>query len=182
MTADEVKIVRRTRQLLKKARRTVPEYGRGIAPVSEDDVSRLAAASDVYITHFVFQSSDIAMLLPSYKGHWLVAINKASLSAVRAFAVRHELAHVFAGDADGLTFLHEAGHMTIAERVADLFALADMLPDGLIDNMQAALASETEAVTELRGLVGPFAADWPVDRVDDRVYLRRALARGARAS
>lgn len=86
----------------------------------------------------------------------------------RAFAIRHGLGHVLGGHVADFGYSAAADDWDCHEEaVADLFALADLLPD-----------REMNADPEwLAGEISLLAPDWPHDRVFDRTALRLALWR-----
>jgi hypothetical protein len=87
------------------------------------------------------------------------------------------VAHVLAGDAVGSVCLASEGHAREAERLADLFALADTVPGWWI----ARVARRPFTWAAVRGEIARCAAElapaWPPDRVDDRADLRLRLFR-----
>lgn len=66
-------------------------------------------------------------------------------------------------------------YMTLEERRADLFALADLFPDPALDVLVSSGAKQRSIEAALRREVQVFAPAWPRDRLADRVRLRLAL-------
>lgn len=92
----------------------------------------------------------------------------------RRFALRHGLAHVLAGHALERVWRQEGP--SLEESVADLFALADLIPNRLLaDRVDTWRLPEGRILAELMAEVLQFAPDWSPDKVLDRVRLRWAL-------
>lgn len=176
----EEEVLLRTLSLVAAARRIVEDYAGRYAPVRTDQLSLLLSRSGCHLEIFPFRSRTVAMSLPRCAGVYPILLNSAAERVDRLFALRHELAHVLAGDLDGVVFLSEEGWTSGAERVADLFALADLVPTWWIQWVQRSAAGEAEAAADLSQAVAEYAEDWPVERLADRVRLRLALFAGFR--
>jgi len=119
-----------------------------------------------------------ALTIPPIAGEYAIGI-RADLSwSEYAFALRHELAHVLAGDVDEPVRMVDRGYLTQAERYADLFALADLVPRAYLDGLRRLRIPwgeiRADIEQQIRELWGP---DWPWARVADRSVLRLRLYR-----
>lgn len=106
-----------------------------------------------------------------------IALNRDAKRTCRGFAVRHELAHVLSGSVDEPTFLADAGFMSAEERVADLFAVADLVPGWLIGMFRKGRTPWYDVLTEIRDCIADWAEGWPAERLEDRAQLRLRLYR-----
>jgi hypothetical protein len=92
--------------------------------------------------------------------------------------MRHGLAHLVAGElaeeeGAGLRFMSSIlDHMTLEERRADLYALADLLPDRTLAGAVITEPSPERGLRWMEGQVQQFAATWSRERVRDRAQLR----------
>lgn len=117
--------------------------------------------------------------LPGYFGPPTLMVSRRCRGGMRDLAYAHGVAHLAAGELDpasgrGIKFMSDAlDYMTISERRADLFALANVLDDPTID----CLASTRERLMgNVQQWIQDLAPDWPADRVEDRARLRLLMA------
>lgn len=167
------------RRLIGRAREVVEFYAGDFAPIRTDQVSVLLSHNSCFLKVFAFKSTDLAaFVLPAARGVYPIGVNQLATRTDRQFAIRHELAHVIAGEVDEPTFLSDDSYMGHSERVADLFALADMVPGWVIRHMRRDRVSWRDILVEVRGAIQTeCAGDWPADRLDDRARLRLRLFR-----
>ena len=167
-------------RLIRSAQRLEAEYAGAGAPVGAAQLDRLLRGSGCHVESYPFASDAVAMLLPRCDGAYPVLLNQNAERGERSLALRHELAHVLAGDADGALFLPGEGYMAPEERAADLFALADLVPGWWMAELRAAGEPWRTVLAEVTAAMADFSARWPTDRVRDRAMLRLRLwaARG----
>lgn len=177
--SDDAAVLRAARRLVERAREVVGSYAGSVAPARTDQVATLMRASGCHVEVFPFRSDAVAMVLPRYEGVYPVLVNRSADQTDRFFALRHELAHVLAGDVDGPVFLadDDAGYMAAAERTADLFALADLVPGWWIAELRRGRTAWREVRREIALAVAAYAEAWPARRFGDRAELRLALFR-----
>jgi len=113
---------------------------------------------------------------PPVCGRHLMFVERHQLPGERRFAIRHGLAHVVAGHVDEISFARD-GHdwRGFEESVADCFALADLLPDRVIREVQGAGLSPLESNRWVQGEIWRYVPNWPDARIQDRADLRMAL-------
>lgn len=112
---------------------------------------------------------------PGYAGAPLLQISRSAPRQMQRLALRHGLAHVVAGELEGeqgreirmMSSLHD--WMAMEERRADLFALADLIPNRVLGGL---------TLGELEREIRQFAPLWPATRIADRGLLRMMLAAG----
>jgi hypothetical protein len=174
MPSDDGVIVSVAR-LVAAARGLADDYGGARAPVSPDQLRVLLAASGCHVEIFPFRSDAVGMTLPLFQGVHTVLVNGDSPGVDRWLALRHQVAHVLAGDQHGTVCLARDGFHRHSERVADLFALADAVPGWWLTRV----AQTSPTWNAVRGSVGrrvtQVAPAWPLERVHDRVDLRLRL-------
>jgi hypothetical protein len=164
-------------RLVGAARRWEPGYAGPLAPARTDQISNLLAAAGCHVEVYAFQSDTVAMTLPRCAGVFPVLVNRGAERTDRFFALRHELAHVLAGDTDGAVFLADEGYMAAPERAADLFALADLVPGWWIAELRRGRAPWRAVTAEIALAVAEYAERWPEERRDDRARLRLGFFR-----
>ena len=176
-------IVVATRALIRSVeRRSRLCYADGIAgPISPMSVQIIARqlGADIIEADLGQHTHEIAV--PGYCGPPVIVVNRYAEPAMRHLACRHGLAHLAAGDiaigegADVQFMSSILDDMTPAERVADCFALADVVPGWQLESLVASNASGTAIEHELRRHIQALAPRWPAARVRDRTRLRLAL-------
>jgi hypothetical protein len=164
-------------RLVAVARGTVDDYAGPGAPVNLDQVRALLAASGCHVEIFPFRSDAVGMTLPLCEGVHPVLVNGAAVGIEAGFALRHQVAHVLAGNPSGAVCLAAAGYERHAERLADLFALADAVPGRLILEVVGVRCSWGAVRGEIARCIAELAPAWPADRLQDRAGLRLRLFR-----
>lgn len=174
---DIPRVICTAARLVAAARESVGDYAGPLAPVRTDQVAALLAAAGCHVEVFPFRSDTVAMTLPKTAGVYPVLVNRAAERTDRFFALRHEVAHVLAGDTEGAVYLADEGCMTACERAADLFALADLVPGWWIAGVRRGRTPWREVLREIRLAIETYAGRWPARRLDDRAALRLRLWR-----
>ncbi|HEU4559211.1 MAG TPA: hypothetical protein VFS20_15240, partial [Longimicrobium sp.] len=77
----------------------------------------------------------------------------------------------------GAVFLANEGYMSPAERAADLFALADLVPAWWIEEVRRGRTPWREVKRQIALAVAQYAENWPAQRFGDRAELRLRLYR-----
>ncbi len=176
MSSEDLYVLNATRRVVAKAREVQPEYAGPSAPARTDQISLLLARSGCHVEVFHFASDTVAMTLPPCAGVYPVLVNRGAERSDRAFALRHEVGHVLAGDVEGAIFLSSGeGHMTPEERIADLFALADLVPGWWIEWVCGGENDPDSLGGEIAQAIAEYAEGWPEDRTVDRARLRLLL-------
>jgi hypothetical protein len=175
MSSERDAVVRAAAHTVHAARGIVPAYAGRHAPARTDQVAALLRGAGCWVEEYPFLSGAAAMALPRCAGVYPVLLNRAADRTARGFALRHELAHVLAGEADGAVFLADAGPDSASERAADLFALADLVPGWWLAWLHEEALSAAEVRGEVVEAVRGWAEGWSRRRVRDRAVLRMRL-------
>ena len=151
------------------------------APISDEDVRMVASFSGgrVELQELGAHTQEIG--IPAYTGgHAVIVVNRLIPRNFRRLAVRHGLAHLLAGELEvgqgmEVRFMSSIlDYMTLEERRADVFALADLIPWRTLEALPR--APDPHAMLRyVTGEIRAFAPDWPLRRVRDRARLRLAL-------
>lgn len=151
------------------------------SPISDITLDILARQMGGMILHDELGANTQEIGVPGYFGPPAIVVNRMIPSGFRRLALRHGLAHLAAGELDAgqeseVRFMSSIlDYDTLEERRADLFALADLIPDRQVDEFLLAGGH----VRDLPGWVArqtrSFAPDWPIRRVRDRARLRAEL-------
>lgn len=176
MSSNDLDVLKIVERLVAKARRVAPRYASSSAPAGTADLHRIGAAAGCQVVVYPFHSRSAAIAFPA-GGRAFVFVDQRQRQTDRTYTIRHELAHVLAGDVDGAVFLADQDYMSPAERVADLFALADAVPGWWIGQVRGVVRSWRRTREEVRVAIEDWASGWPPDRLDDRAALRLALWR-----
>jgi hypothetical protein len=177
MSSDEERILTAAARLVEDAQRLVGDYAGHYAPLRTDQLSELLRGAGCHVEVFAFQSDTIAMTLPRCADAYPVLVNRSAERTDRLFAFRHEIAHVLAGEVEEAVYLSDEGYMAMPERIADLFALADLVPGWWIADVRKGQTPWRRVKAEIALAVAEYAEVWPPDRFVDRVVLRLKLFR-----
>ena len=178
---DDTRLIKETAQLVRQAQRLEPRYANGSCPATTREMAELLRRSTCRVYRLKSRPRAKALTIPPIAGEYAIGI-RADLSwSEHAFALRHELAHVLAGDVEEPVRMVDRGYLTQAERYADLFALADLVPRAYLDSLRRLRIPwgeiRADIEQQIRELWGP---DWPLARIDDRARLRLRLYRECR--
>lgn len=174
---DDEYVLGSAARVIDAARRLVPWYAGDFSPMHTAHVSELLKRSTCFLSIRPFRSDAVAFTLPPIRGRYIIAVNRDARRTDRQFAIRHEVAHVLAGDVEETIFLSEEGYQSAPERIADLFALADLVPGWFLKHLRRERVSWRAILEEVRGAIQTYAEDWPCDRLEDRARLRLRLYR-----
>ena len=172
---NDGQVIASAARLVAAARGLADDYGGPGAPVSPDQLGVLLAASGCHVEIFPFRSDALGMTLPFCEGVHPVLVNGDSPGVDRWLTLRHQVAHVLAGDTLGTVCLAADGFDQPSERVADLFALADAVPGWWISQVARGHCSRNAVLNTLARRVAGIAPAWPPERVHDRTLLRFGL-------
>jgi hypothetical protein len=185
-TAVDASIIQSTRFLIEQMKRAVgvPYTEAGLAPVNDWWIQHAARHLNTVIEVRSLPKGIYEIATPGYLGNAVIAIRKGLPTNEKRLALRHGLAHLLGGELDEC----EAGQvrfmssvldlMSLEERRADLFALADMIPDHWIAEVPSEGRADVEywVAERIRVLI----PSWPEERVKDRARLRVDLFGGVR--
>ena len=156
-------------------------YGDIFSPLHTDGLRDVARRLTVNVRYAELGERDLeAVVSPAY-GRYVMVVSSDVDEARRSFALRHGLGHVAAGHVTEISFLRSLEERnewnTREERVADLFALADVVPWYMLEELRRARTSWGAIRQWLCRTIRRHTIDWPEDRVHDRATLRIALFR-----
>lgn len=170
---DTPRVLAAASRLIQEARQTVPWYAGPFAPIRTDQVADLLRAHRCILYLSDNLNGDTAgMALPRMAGLCPIVIARETPRTERMLIARHELAHAIAGELDEPTYLTADDATSFSERVADLFALADLIPAWLLQDLRRSRMKWDDVLLEIRHGVWDSAQDWPEDRIGDRAELR----------
>lgn len=156
-------------------------YGDLFSPLHDDGVLELARRMTVQVTYAAIGERDLEAVVPPVYGRYLMVISTDVDERRRAFALRHGLGHVAAGHVTDIAFLRSLEErnewMAHEERVADLFALVDLVPWWQIGELRKGRTSWGALRQMCCRIIRQHTIDWPEARVMDRAELRLALYR-----
>lgn len=176
-------VVHDAARVIEAVRRYLPFYAGDFAPARTDQISELLKRSGCALQIFPFpldedgQPIDAAFVMPLLNGVNIICVDQAAPRKDRQYAIRHELTHVFADEVREMTYLSDRDYMSASERLADLVALADLVPGWFIRMLRRAGEGWDSVGKEVRGYVLDYADDRPQQWAADRAELRLRLFR-----
>lgn len=163
-------------KLVERARAIAPDYASRGVQAGTHMVSRLLTQTGCFLTTEELSEGVSALVTPPIDGVNIIVLNSRG-GMDHGFGVRHELGHRLAGDVDELTFLDSRSEAW-SERVADLFALADLVPGGEIARLRRLLRLPwKDVVAGVQEWAEMYGGAWEPARLRDRARLRVMLWR-----
>jgi hypothetical protein len=121
---------------------------------------------------------ELEAVMPPVFGRYILVYSTDVDERRRAFAIRHGIGHVVGGHVTEPNYLsNRDDYMSHEERVADCFALADLVPFWMLDDLRVGRTSWGAIKQALCRSIRVHTLDWPEDRVFDRATLRLTLYR-----
>ena len=147
------------------------------SPLTDEAMDAALRRLTIRASGHALGTGTLELVTPPLYGRYLLLWSTDVDADRRRFALRHGMGHVAAGHVTAPRFLTAAGDwMTADERVADLFALADLVPFHQVSALRRG-NSWRVVRTEVAALVRMHTHEWPDERVDDRAAMRVALYR-----
>jgi len=115
------------------------------------------------------------IVTPPVCGIHLMLVEGSQTSAEKRFAVRHGLGHVLAGHVEEACFVRDRDPFSHEERVADLFAFADLIPDRLLTELRKSKYRPWEIEYWLTEEVRRYCPSWSFRRIVDRMNMLMPL-------
>ena len=167
-----VGLIERTRSLVGPY-----EYAGSGAPIGTAQICELAEKLGCELHYFAFQSEAFDMALPPVQGANLIFVDSRTQRSDQALTVRHELAHVLTGEVAEPTYLTAADTLSHSERVADLFAVADLVPTWYVRQLRGRRRPWKHTELEIKQAFRELTEGWSEQRLNDRARLRLLLFR-----
>lgn len=175
--SEQLRIVRVATRLVDEARETVPAYAaRRHVQAGTHHIAELLGAYECHVTYQDLPPGVEGIALPAVANTYPIILRDDGMVS-RDIQERHELAHVIAGDVGEEPVYLADGERDFGERVADLFALADIIPSGWIAYRRGMGAAWREIVVEATHWVSVEAPGWGRWRCRDRARLRLLMFR-----
>lgn len=111
------------------------------------------------------------IVTPPICGIHLMLVEHLQTPAERRFAVRHGLGHVLAGHVEEAAFVRDRDPFSHEERVADMFAFGDLLPDRMLAELQAAGYGMFDLSCWVIEQMRRYCPSWKVTRLHDRLNM-----------
>ena len=147
------------------------------SPLPDDALDAALRRLTIRASGHALGTGTLELVTPPLYGRYLLLWSTDVDADRRRFALRHGMGHVAAGHVTAPRFLTADGEwMSADERVADLFALADLVPFHQVGALKRG-NSWRVVREEVAALVRLHTHAWPEDRVDDRAAMRVALYR-----
>ena len=151
-----------------------PESG---APLRTDQITELLVATRTRLCEYPFTSGAVGMAIPWGADEHAILIDLSASRADYDFTIRHELAHVLAGEVRETLVLTADDTMSFAERRADLYALTDLVPAWLVRQFRGRSRPWAHVRLEVQQAFRELACGWSEERIRDRARMRVELFR-----
>lgn len=177
-SSDSRNVVDEAAGLIRRARTIIPNYAGARAPAGTWEISKLASEIACEVFYYPFQSSDSGQAFPEILGICPVFIDNAVPATAQMLFVRHELGHRLRGDQrEEPVMLNRGDTAGHAERVVDLFAVADLVPTWLMKQLRGGRRPWKSVSLEVALAFRELTDGWGDIRVRDRAALRVQLYR-----
>ena len=166
---------------LAHVRRVGVPYADLFSPLGDEAFDEAMRRLTVTVREEPLGRTELEAVTPPVYGRYVMVISSDVDRTRRRFARRHGAGHVAAGHVSEVTFLSNARDWRARhERVADVFALIDLLPWWSLDEARRRRLTWREMRQDCCQAIRYFTLDWPEERVLDRADLRLALYRTRR--
>jgi hypothetical protein len=175
-SSDEGEVLRATAELVRRSWELLGE-AEARPPLRSDQITRLLVRSNTRLCEYPFTSGATGMAIPWGADEHAILIDSAASRSDYQFTIRHELAHVLAGEVSTALFLTASDTMSFSERRADLFAVTDLVPGWLIRQLRGTRRPWSHVRLEVQQAFREHTVGWSEERIRDRAKLRVALYR-----
>ena len=175
-SSEDGEVLQATAGLLRRSW-TLLEGSAPRGPMRSDQISALLVRTRTRLCEYPFESSAVGMAIPWGPNEHAILIDSAASRADYEFTIRHELAHVLAGEVSDALFLSAADTMSFSERRADLFAVADLVPAWLVRQLHGGRRPWAHLRLEVQQAFRELTVGWSEERLRDRARLRVELYR-----
>jgi hypothetical protein len=189
-TAENRIVLRDARVMIERVRtRTSLPYADDMwSPDSDVTLELIAARLGAELLEDELAPATQELGVPGYFGVPVIIINRNIAPGLKRLALRHGLGHLVAGELDpepdgGVRLMSSIyDWMTVEERRADLFAIADLVPGRMLRELALRGLTLDERMHWLWCELKRYAPMWPTARIADRVGLRLALYQEGRCT
>lgn len=153
-------------------------YAHLFSPLHDDGIRDAMRRLTIHSRGESLGIQDLEAVSPPVFGRYALLFSTDVDSRRQGFAQRHGMGHVVCGHVTEPTYMSDRNdYMLHQERVADLFALADLFPAHMIDSLRDSRSSWRAIRHALTRSIRIHTINWPDHRVGDRCDLRLALYR-----
>ena len=175
-SSDDGEVLEATAELVRRAWLLL-DAAAPRAPLRSDQITKLLVRTRTRLCEYRFGSRAVGMAIPWGPGEHAILIDSHAPRADYLFTIRHELAHVLAGEVSDALFLSAADTMSFSERRADLFAVTDLVPPWLVRQLHGGRRPWSHLRLEVQQAFRELTVGWSDERLRDRARLRVELYR-----
>lgn len=177
MLIGDVDVLHAVAHAVRQLQRLGLGYDDLFSPLPDEALDAALRRLTIRATGHTLGTETVELVTPPLYGRYLLLWSTDVDADRRRFALRHGMGHVVAGHVTAPRFLTADGDwMSAEERVADLFALADLVPFHQVAALRRG-GSWRAVRAEVAALVRMHTHAWPAERVEDRAAMRVALYR-----
>ena len=178
MLADDIAVVGAVAASIDRLHRMGIGYAHLFSPLHDEGLAQALRRLTITARGAAIGTQDLEVVTPPIFGRYHLVYSTDVPVTCRRFAKRHGMGHVIGGHVTEVSYLSSRNdHMTYEERVADLFALADLFPAWQIEELRRARVGWRAIAHHVCRAIRRFTLEWPEQRVGDRADLRIALYR-----
>ena len=178
LASADVAVLEATRRAIAQLHAMGISYADVFSPLPEHTLRDALRRLTVRVRDEPLGRRELEAVSPPVFGRYAMLVSTDLDAAQRGFAMRHGMGHVVAGHVTTVNFLRaQADAMAPEERVADLFALADVAPFWTLGDLRRARAGWRAITDTIAATIRAHTIAWPAERVRDRAGLRVALYR-----
>jgi hypothetical protein len=175
---EDPTVIRETADAIRRLHREGIPYADIFSPLGDEQLAESLRRASVLCRLDAMGAREQELLTPPIFGRYVMTISNELTPQQRAFAIRHGFGHVTAGHVAEITLLSTSRDwFTHEERVADLFALADLIPFWLLEQLRRGQTGWRPMRKLIERVVGEHTVGWSDGRCDDRALLRIAMYR-----
>jgi len=177
MLIGEADVLHAVADAVRQLQRLGIGYDDLFSPMTDEAMDAALRRLTIRASGHALGTGTLELVTPPLYGRYLLLWSTDVDADRRRFALRHGMGHVAAGHVTAPRFLTADGDwMSADERVADLFALADLVPFHQVAALRRG-GSWRAVRAEVAALVRMHTHAWPAERVDDRTVMRVTLYR-----
>ena len=171
--SDDLEVLKATADLVRRSWSMLDDAAPR-PPFRSDQLTELLVRTRTRVCEYPFASGAVGMAIPWGGDEHAILIDSAASRADYQFTIRHELAHVLAGEVSDALFLSAADTMSLSERRADLFAVTDLVPAWLMRQLSHR-RPQLHVRSEVQLAFRELTSGWSPERLSDRTRLRILL-------
>ena len=176
ITREDADVLESTRSAIESLHAMLVPYADIMAPLHDGGLQDAMRKLTIRPRGESLGTQDVEAVSPPVFGRYILLYSTDIDDRRRGFAIRHGMGHVAAGHVSEIAYMKNRADrddfMSHEERVADLFALGDLISCFRLDELRKQRMSWRALTQEICRVVRQHTLEWPEQRVHDRAVLR----------